>query len=162
MKQLNVMILCLAAIGCNAAKVDKTKETDQISVHESSATDALAKTQKCQGSWQAVSAMLAGMPFPPTVTEGINLTIDGENYSVLVAGSPDKGKCKLDVETSPQRMTIHGTEGPNAGKTFLAICDFPQENEMRVCYNMNGEAFPEEFLSIADNGYFLVTYRKTE
>lgn len=113
-----------------------------------------------EGNWQATKAILGGAPFPDSVTEGITLSIIGTEYSVLVGGSPDKGTCELDTSSSPLRMAIRGTEGPNTGKTFLAICDFPNSEEMRVCYDMKGVSYPGEFTSTAENGYFLVNYRR--
>lgn len=120
----------------------------------------LIQSSSNQGNWQAVEAILAGTPFPGSVTDGIKLSINGAEYNVSVAGNPDKGTCDLDQSSAPLRMTIRGTEGPNTGKTFLAICDFPSGEEMRVCYDMQGVAFPSEFTSTAENGYFLVNYRR--
>jgi uncharacterized protein (TIGR03067 family) len=114
-----------------------------------------------EGTWSAVSAIMAGAAFPAQVTNTITLAITGDQYVVDVGGQPDKGTCVTDTTQSPQRMTITGTEGPNAGKTLLAIADFPSEGEMRICYDMAGKKFPETFESTAENGHFLVTYRKT-
>ena len=120
------------------------------------------QSPRIQGQWQATTALLSGSPFPDTVTNGIILSVTGSEYSVLVGGKPDKGTCELDESSEPIRMTIHGTEGPNTGKTFLAICDFPTSEEMRVCYDMKGAAFPNEFDSTAENGYFFVKYKRKQ
>ncbi len=114
-----------------------------------------------EGNWKATAATLAGAPFPSSVTDSIALTVTGEQYEVNVGGNPDKGKCTVDRTTSPNRMTITGTDGPNAGKTFLAVFDFPEANQMRVCYDLTGAAFPNTFKSTADNGLFLVVYSRT-
>lgn len=115
-----------------------------------------------QGDWQATAAMLAGAPFPDTVTAGTTLSIAGTGYSVLVNGNPDIGTCDLDETSEPVHLTIRGTEGPNKGKTFLVICDFPGNDEMRICYDLTGTSFPDEFSSTAENGWFLVTYQRKQ
>jgi hypothetical protein len=55
-------------------------------------------------------------------------------------------------------MPIKGTEARNAGKTFLAIFDFPDASTMRVCYDLTGTAFPLSFTSTAENHWYSVTY----
>jgi hypothetical protein len=52
------------------------------------------------------------------------------------------------------------TEGPNVGKTFLAIYDFPARDEMRVICDMSGKAYPTGFESSAENGLFVVAYSR--
>ena len=42
----------------------------------------------------------------------------------------DRGTCTLDTSASPKRMTIRGTEGPNRGKTILAIYEMKDASEM--------------------------------
>ncbi len=157
---ISVFALCLTPLGCNQA-VPVT--TEQNIVHDSQEHLEMSTQNQSpsnQGDWQAVKAVLAGAPFPDAVTDGITLSINGTEYRVLVAGNSDKGTCEIDQSSAPLRMTIRGTEGPNTGKTFLAICDFPNSEEMRVCYDLQGSSFPEEFTSTAENGHFLVNYRR--
>lgn len=104
---------------------------------------------------------MAGTPFPPEVTNAITLTVKGETYEVSVGGEIDKGTCKVDTSTTPPRMTITSTEGPNADKTMLAIFDYPADDQMRVCYNLKGTDFPTTFESTLENAQFLATYKKT-
>lgn len=154
------IVLGLALCGCNQSAPGTHQQPLAKDNKERDAKPMETSSPSNQGNWQATKAILGGAPFPDAVTEGITLSIIGSEYSVLVAGSPDKGSCDLDASGSPLRMTIRGTEGPNAGKTLLAICDFPNSEEMRVCYDMKGVSFPDEFTSTAENGYFLVNYRR--
>ncbi len=107
-----------------------------------------------------MSATLAGAALPAEMTKTISLTITGDQYEVNVGGQPDKGTCVTDTTQTPHRMTITGTEGPNADKTLLAIADFPSENQMRICYDMTGKSFPANFDSTATNGWFEVVYTR--
>lgn len=115
-----------------------------------------------EGKWKAVSAVLAGTPFPDEVTGSILLNLTGDQYEVSVGGTSDRGSCLVDLRTSPHRMTITGTEGPNAGKTFLAVFDFEGPDRMRVCYVLNASGFPVGFESTAENGAYLVVYARSK
>jgi uncharacterized protein (TIGR03067 family) len=101
---------------------------------------------------------MAGTALPSPATDAITLTLTGENYVVTVGDKPDKGTCTVDRIVAPNQMTIKGTDGPNAGKTFLAIFDFPDISTMRVCYDLTGTAFPRSFTSTAENHLYSVTY----
>ena len=113
---------------------------------------------KTEGTWKMKSATMAGTPFPDAVADSISLKLAGDTYLVMVGESPDKGTCKVDTSTNPMLMTIVGTEGPNAGKTILAIFEMPEPSTLRVSYDLSGMAFPTSFESTAENGYYSATY----
>ncbi len=119
---------------------------------------ALAEKNTTDGVWKVKSARIGGQPLPPQVTDTFTLTMTGDDYLVMVGDKPDKGTCTINRELTPIQMTIKGTEGPNAGNTLRAICDFPDESTMRVCYDLSGKAFPETFESTAENKQYLVVY----
>ena len=110
------------------------------------------------GDWQATSAILAGNAFPDEATRSILLTLGEDTYELVAGGRPDRGTSVTDRNHDPHRVTITGTEGPNAGKTYLAIMDFPDEDVMRVAYDLSGRSFPASFESTAENRLFVVTY----
>ena len=112
------------------------------------------------GTWHPVSAVLGGTEFPKEVRDSIVLKLTGDQYSVTVNGTPDKGTCVVDMTTEPHRITITGTVGPNQGKTLLAIFELTNAESMRVCYDLTGKAFPAEFKSESSTGHYLVEYRK--
>src|SRR6516225_10085148 len=71
------------------------------------------------GTWLASSAELGGKKLP-TTTPGIKLTLDKGKYEVI-AESPDRGTVTYDTAAKPKAMDIKGTDGPNKGRTILAI-----------------------------------------
>jgi len=73
---------------------------------------------------------------------------------------PDKGACTIDRSTTPKRMTITSTDGPNKGKTFLAIFEHKDAVSMRVCYDLSGKEFPKEFAAPKGTQLYLVGYRR--
>jgi len=114
------------------------------------------------GTWKPKGAMLRGEILPPPVLESITLIVEKNRYDVTVEGEDhsDSGTIELDVSTTPMRMTIKSEEGPNKGKTILAIYEIKNANAMRVCYDLSGEAFPKEFKAPKGTQHFLVGYRR--
>jgi uncharacterized protein (TIGR03067 family) len=140
-----LVLLTLAALACCAS---------------ASAADAEDKDLKSmEGTWLPSAAELAGQEFPAEVRKSIKLIIQGENYTVFVGENPDEGTVALDSSKSPKAMTIKGTKGPNQGKTFLAIYDLKSDT-LRVCYDLSGKAFPEDFKTKAGTQLYLVTYER--
>ena len=112
-----------------------------------------------QGSWSIQTAELSGNPFPAEASKSIKLKIEGENYIVTANGSIDKGTCKINPTANPKTLEITGVEGPNKGKTILAIYEI-KEGELKVCYDLSGKEFPKEFKSLNGTQLFLVSYTK--
>ena len=56
-------------------------------------------------------------------------------------------------------MDIYGKEGVNAGKHFTSLYKFENE-ELTVCYNLTGTAYPEEFDTKGKPMYFLSVFRR--
>jgi len=114
------------------------------------------------GIWKPIAAILGGARLPEPALKAITLKITGTNYVVSVEGEPqaDKGTCTLDTTTTPKRMTIKSTEGPNQGKTFLAIYEMKDAVSMRICYDLSGTDFPKEFKAPPGTQFYLVGYRR--
>lgn len=119
-----------------------------------------AESSALNGKWQAVEAELAGKKFPPQAAKSIQLAIDGEKYIVTTAEGEDRGTVRCLPDEKPSAMDIiTGTNGPNKGKTFLAIYKIEGE-QLVVCYDLAGKARPKEFKTEPKSSLFLVTYRK--
>jgi len=90
-----------------------------------------------QGTWLPSTAELAGMPFPEEVRKTI----------------------KLNPKAKPKELDINGTDGPNKGKTILAIYELDGDT-LRVCYDLGGKNRPTEFKTKEGSQLFLVTYKR--
>jgi uncharacterized protein (TIGR03067 family) len=113
------------------------------------------------GKWQAVEAELAGRKMPDEATKGLQLTIDGEKYVVATNEGEDRGTVRILADEKPSAMDITGTDGPNKGKTFLAIYKV-EGDKLVVCYDLTGKARPKEFKTMPKSMLFLATYRKVK
>ena len=112
-----------------------------------------------EGTWLPVEAELAGQKFPDEVLKTLKLTLSDGKYTVKVGEQIDKGTVKLDLTTKPKAMDITGTEGPNKGKTLLAIYELTGDT-LRICYDLAGKKRPTEFKTVKDTQQFLVSYKR--
>lgn len=169
MKKLRKSVAGLMVVtlsGLTACAPPSGKDPQEANANASSITSdphqpiASESDQAYVGDWKASSAMMAGKPFPDSVVASIELKLTDGGYEVNVGGQLDKGTCEVDRTTTPNRMKITGTDGPNAGKTILAIVDFPEPGKMRVAYDLSGNATPQSFDSTAENGYYVAAYTK--
>jgi uncharacterized protein (TIGR03067 family) len=112
-----------------------------------------------EGTWLPVEAELGGQKFPAEVLKTMKLTMSDGKYTVKVGEQIDKGTIKLEPTTKPKAIDITGTEGPNKGKTFLAIYELTDDT-LRICYDLAGKKRPTEFKTVKDAKQFLVSYKR--
>jgi uncharacterized protein (TIGR03067 family) len=142
MRWIPFFTLTLVLTSMQTAKSDDPKDSDAI-----------------QGTWLASTAELGGKPFPEEVRKSIKLTLKDGKYTVTVGKDPDHGTVKLDPSAKPTAMDITGTEGPNKGKTFLAIYELDGAT-LKICYDLSGKGRPTEFKTAEGTQLFLVTYQR--
>ena len=112
-----------------------------------------------EGTWLPSAAELGGKMFPDEVRKTIKLVVKGDKYTVTVGKQPDRGTVKLNPKAKPMELDITGTEGPNKGKTILAINERDGDT-LRVCYDLSGKGRPKEFKTREGTQLFLVTYKR--
>jgi uncharacterized protein (TIGR03067 family) len=117
------------------------------------------KDDSLQGTWLPKSAELGGAEFPPEVRKTIKLVVKDDKYTVTAGKEVDQGTVKLMPSATPKAMDITGTEGPNKGKTFLAIYE-RKGDTLRVCYDLSGKKRPTAFKTEAGTQLFLVEYQQ--
>jgi uncharacterized protein (TIGR03067 family) len=118
-----------------------------------------AKDDSLQGTWLPSSAELGGRVFPDEVRKNIKLVVQGDKYTVTVGKEIDQGTVKLRPSATPKAMDITGTEGPNQGRTILAIYE-RKGDTLRVCYDLSGKKRPTAFKTEAGTQLFLVEYQR--
>ncbi len=111
------------------------------------------------GTWQLKSADVAGNPLPAEFIKSFKLIVEGDKYRALTGGPEDKGDLKLGTEGKRKTIDIIGKEGPNQGKTLLAIYKI-EGDKMTCCYDLSGKVRPTEFKSTAENKLFLAVYER--
>ncbi|HEY0341392.1 MAG TPA: hypothetical protein VGC34_11350 [Steroidobacteraceae bacterium] len=78
---------------------------------------------RIEGAWMPVAANVAGKELIVKELRVKYLVLDGTGYSIVDRSNQivDSGEYLVDDAASPQTMDIVGREGPNAGRTMLAI-----------------------------------------
>lgn len=123
------------------------------------AKDEAAELKLLQGTWLPTVAELAEQPFNEQILKTMKLEISDTKYTVTVGKGIDQGTIKVDTSGKMKAMDIVGTEGPNKGKTMLAIYEITGDT-MKVCYDLTGKTRPTEFKTKAGESLFLVTYKR--
>jgi uncharacterized protein (TIGR03067 family) len=131
----------------------------QAGIASSAATGGAGKDDTLDGTWLPSSAELAGKQFPDEVRKTIKLVVKGDKYTVTVGKDVDQGTVKLNPAAKPKAMDITGSDGPNKGKTILAIYE-RKGDTLRVCYDLSGKNRPTEFKTEAGTQQFLVEYQR--
>ena len=111
-----------------------------------------------EATWIMLTAELSGQKLPDSGFKDTKLVLADGRYTY----QNDQGTYKLvSVEDpkSPKAMDITGTNGPNQGKTFLAIYELTGDT-LRICYDLSGETRPKEFTTKAGTKEFLATYKR--
>jgi uncharacterized protein (TIGR03067 family) len=111
------------------------------------------------GTWSLESAEMGGQAMPPEFVKTTSMTLNGDQYTVMVGNAPDRGTFRCNDSQSPNTMDIKGLEGPNKGKTLLAIYAWAGD-KLRICYNLSGADRPTAFATKPGTKLFLATYRR--
>lgn len=142
MRSLLFIPLLILGLGCNTPK--KTVS------HSNKMSSA-----KLNGTWVPVQQEMGGTALPKIVYEKEKLILNDSNYTVI-AESVDKG---VVTYNGIDKMDIYGKEGTNSGKHFTAIYKF-ETDQLTVCYNLSGTAYPESFDTKGKPLYFLSVFKK--
>lgn len=106
-----------------------------------------------EGTWVIVEAELSGQKLD--AIKGTKLALTEGHYQYQA----DKGEYKLYPTEAIKAMDIVGVEGPNKGKTLLAIYEIDGD-KLKICYDLSGKARPKEFKAEAGTRQFLVIYQR--
>lgn len=121
---------------------------------EDAATDPLA------GEWLPIAMELGADKLPDAVLKATKLSLKGGFYEVTVGRStPDRGKIITNQRAVPKTMDIIGAEGPNKGKTILAIYEI-KDDQLTICYALTGEKRPDKFATGGEKNIFLAIYKR--
>jgi uncharacterized protein (TIGR03067 family) len=110
-----------------------------------------------EGAWIPVVAELGGKPLPEEYLKDTKLVLTDGRYTYM----NDKGTYKLIPPEKLKAMDITGTDGPNQGKTLLAIYELTGDT-LRICYDLEGKTRPSEFATKTGTQQLLVSYKRAK
>jgi uncharacterized protein (TIGR03067 family) len=114
-----------------------------------------------EGVWVPADASFAGKSMPEQFLKTIKLEVRGDAYTVTGGKTVDRGTLKRNETAKPKELDIVGTEGPNKGKTILAIYE-RNGDTLRICYDLAGKARPTDFEARPGTQLLFITYKKAQ
>jgi uncharacterized protein (TIGR03067 family) len=89
------------------------------------------------------------------------LVLESGGYSIIDRTNQivDSGEYLVDAGASPQTIDIVGREGPNAGRTMLAIYQLDADR-LTVCYDLDGKERPSQMQSNDEQLLLSITYTR--
>jgi uncharacterized protein (TIGR03067 family) len=114
-----------------------------------------------EGAWVPVAANVAGRELVVNDLRVKYLVLDAGGYSIVDRTNQivDSGEYLVDDAVSPQTMDIVGREGPNAGRTMLAIYQLDADR-LTVCYDLDGKERPRDMQPREDKLLLSITYTR--
>jgi uncharacterized protein (TIGR03067 family) len=113
-----------------------------------------------EGTWIPVTAELGGQKLPDEYIKDTKLILSAGRYTYTI----DQGTYKLIPTKEPKElkaMDVTGVEGPNKGKTLLAIYELAGDT-LRICYDLDGKLRPDAFMTRAGTQQLLVIYKRAK
>ena len=113
------------------------------------------------GAWLPVAAYVAGAVLPVEELRIARLILEYGSYRILDHAQRvvDRGEMLLDMRAIPRAMNLVGIEGPNAGRTLLAIYELSNEL-LSICYDMEQVVRPTTMQAQSDQALLLITYAR--
>lgn len=114
------------------------------------------------GAWLPVAAYVCGEVLPVAELRIARLLLKDGAYQILDNQQHvvDRGEIRLRAQAVPASMDIVGIEGPNAGRTLLAIYELSNDL-LSICYDMEGGAErPRSMQPEEDQILLLITYAR--
>ncbi|HVW69609.1 MAG TPA: TIGR03067 domain-containing protein [Steroidobacteraceae bacterium] len=117
--------------------------------------------QGLEGAWVPIAANVGGKELIVHELRVKYLVLDGAGYSIVDRTNHivDSGDYLVDEAASPQTMDIVGREGPNAGRTMLAIYELDADR-LTVCYDLDGKERPSGMQPLGDQLLLSITYER--
>lgn len=113
-----------------------------------------------EGSWTPITAEFGGQKLPEDYFKNSNLVLTAGRYTFQI----DQGTYKLiptEGSKAPKAIDIVGVQGPNKGKTILAIYELAGDT-LKICYDFDGKLRPEAFATRANTNQLLVVYKRAK
>jgi uncharacterized protein (TIGR03067 family) len=114
-----------------------------------------------EGAWAPVAATVGGHSLVVAELRVKYLVLDSGGYSIIDRTNQivDRGDYLADETASPKTIDIVGREGPNAGRTMLAIYQL-EADKLTVCHDLDGKERPSDMQSNDAQLLLSITYTR--
>jgi uncharacterized protein (TIGR03067 family) len=113
------------------------------------------------GAWVPVAANVSGKELLVAELRVKYLVFDGHDYSIIDRSNQivDRGEYLVNENATPQTLDIVGRDGPNAGRSMLAIFELDGDR-LTVCYDLQGNSRPVDMLPQENQLLLSITYER--
>jgi uncharacterized protein (TIGR03067 family) len=114
-----------------------------------------------EGAWIPVAASVSGQELVVAELRVKYLVLDGHDYSIVDRSNQivDRGEYLVNDSARPRTLDIVGRDGPNAGRSMLAIFEL-ENNRLTVCYDLDGRHRPSNMQGQEDQLLLSITYER--
>ncbi|HKT74405.1 MAG TPA: TIGR03067 domain-containing protein [Steroidobacteraceae bacterium] len=114
-----------------------------------------------EGAWVPVQANVSGQQLIVGELRVKYLVFDGHDYSIIDRSNRivDSGEYLVDDSVSPRTIDIVGRDGPNAGRSMMAIYQL-EGDRLTVCYDLEGTERPSGTKPREDQLLLSITYER--
>jgi len=114
-----------------------------------------------EGTWAPIAASVSGKELIVAELRVKYLVLDGHDYNIVDRSNQvvDRGEYLVNDSARPWTIDIVGRDGPNAGRSMLAIFELTGDR-LTVCYNLESGARPGDMQP--ENGQMMlsITYER--
>jgi uncharacterized protein (TIGR03067 family) len=129
--------LCALTIGVGVAEpTQRTSDADLTAL---------------QGKWYVAGMAMAGQSMTNARSTGATITVNGTAFTTSSMGAVYSGTFKLGADGSTRTIDMLFTDGPEKGKTSLAVYKLEGET-WTISIGMTGQRRPKEFTTHAGGG----------
>lgn len=114
-----------------------------------------------EGTWAPVAASVSGKELLIAELRVKYLVLDGHDYNIVDRSNQvvDRGEYLVNDRARPWTIDIVGRDGPNAGRSMLAIFELA-DDRLTVCYNLEGDGRPGNLQSQEEQILLSITYER--
>jgi uncharacterized protein (TIGR03067 family) len=114
-----------------------------------------------EGAWIPVAASISGKELLVAELRVKYLVFDGRDYSIIDRSNQvvDRGEYLVNDSITPRTIDIVGRDGPNAGRSMLAIFEL-KGDQLTVCYDLDGSKRPQNMHVDEDELLLSITYER--
>ena len=114
-----------------------------------------------EGTWAPIAASVSGKELLVAELRVKYLILDGHDYNIVDRSNQvvDRGEYLVNDSARPWTIDIVGRDGPNAGRSMLAIFELTGDR-LTVCYNLDSGTRPGELPAESGQMMLSITYER--
>ena len=91
-----------------------------------------------EGTYKVTHMEKAGKVATKEETDGVKISIKGEELTIVIRDEEKKAKIKVDASKTPNTIDISPIDGPEKGKTFPGIYKF-DKGDLTLAFTEKGD-----------------------